>query len=253
MIIRNSLFLLILFSSFTCTSQEVSNNIKKDLSLSEIYKKYYKNRYDYGEKEGEGRDSILNRFKQNLITTLKNKDYANCLFDSLKRDVKIIKSKDKKLQLFSWDELNGGTWHIYNVAYKYKYNNKLYADFLPIDEYGLLEAVHYKIVEEVNNSYLVKAYGTHGAGQDYYIYRLLSFKENKLVDCYKCFNGEDFFVFKKMRSYDIQPEYDSKSKEIKYPEMIPSNHEGEKTGFNEPSGKTLKLKYENGVFVKSNH
>lgn len=250
--LKSSFFLFIIFSFFGCSSQETSSNISKDLSLSNIYKKYDENRYDYGGEGEEGRDSILNRFKHTLIKTLKNKKYITCAFDSLKLDVKIIKSKDSKLKLFSWDEFNNGTWHIYNGAFQYNNDGKLYAGLLPKDKYGYLESLHYEITEKINNSYLVKAYGTHGSGEDYYLYRLLNVENNTITDCSKCFNGKDFFLFEKPRGYEVDPKYDSASKEISYPEMIPSYHDGEETGFTKPSGKILKLKYKNGVFAKSN-
>lgn len=244
---------------FSCISQEINASIKeeaqlkKDVQLANIYEKFYQNRHDYSANFGESRDTILNRFKKTLLKTLENIESFNYPFDSLQKDVKIIKSDDNKLRLFSWDELNGGTWHIYKAAYQFIEEGKVYSGFLPVDNEMYLEAVHYKIVSKIEDFYLVKAYGTHGAGNDHYVYRLLSFKDKKLIDCVKCFDGNNIFIFEKMRGYDAEPSFNIKTNTISYPELQPNIKDGEETGFTEPSGKILKLEYIDGTFVKSNN
>jgi len=49
---------------------------------------------------------------EKLEKTLANSASVAYPFEKLGEKIKILTSKDKKLRIFSWDELNGGTWHI---------------------------------------------------------------------------------------------------------------------------------------------
>jgi len=252
-------YLIIIFSVFGCKSQnnQKTLQINKDIELSRAYKKFVNNRHDYASVEGEARDTILNRFKKGLIETLSNKKYALFPFDSLSKEIQVVKSKDEKLRIFSWDELNGGTWHIYNSIYQYNTKEKSYSGLLSLKSditnggVNHTDIAHYEINEIEDNQYLVKGYGTHGSGKDFYVYRLLSFKNEKIEDCIGCFNGEDRFVYEKSRGHDLKPTYDVASKTIHYPELEPHTLDGEETGFMKPSGKILKLKYKNGKFIST--
>ena len=227
------------------------NNEKQlqDQRITAIYEKFSESRHS------EARDTILNRFKMLLLKSLANKLYAAFPFDSLANKITIISSKDKKLRIFSWNEFSGGTWHAYNSAYQLNLENSSYSGFLTSesDSIGTLlfdDIIHYKIQKIEKNQYLVKGYGTHGHGFDFYTFRLFSFKNGIVTDCDKCFDGKDRLVFNKPRAFDISSVYNLETQEISYPEMKTSYFEGEDSGFTEPSGKILKLKYKNGVFIK---
>jgi hypothetical protein len=221
--------------------------LKKDLELANIYDKFDKNRHDYGE---SARDTILNRFKTTLLKTLSNKEFANFPFDSLSKNIKIVTSKDKKLKIFSWDELSGGTRHNYNSAYQYNDKKKSYSGLLT-SETGLNgnlffdDIIHLKIFQLPETKYLVVGYGTHGAGREFYTFRLLSFIDNKIVDCTKCFDKKDRFVFIIPRG-DKAPIYDEKSKIILFSEY----KEDEETGFLHKTGEVSKMKLIKNSFIK---
>ncbi len=241
-----------------CQSQngDASALVEKDMQLVNIYKKYNENRHDYGSQKGEARDTILNRFKETLIKTLSSEKAASYPFDSLSKTIKAIASKDKRLRVFSWDELNGGTRHIYNSAFQYDSGDKTYSGILSLNDNSdegishYTDVIHFEIEDVDKDLYLVKGYGTHGGGKDFYVYRLLSFKNGEVTDCSDCFDGEDRLVFVKSRGNKVSPKYNKDTKEITYPEMKPSLHEGEETGFEKPTGKILKLKYKEGTFIK---
>lgn len=255
----NIIFYAILFClTLGCQSQNgdgVSLH-EKDLQLVNIYEKYNENRHDYGSQKGEARDTILNRFKKTLIKTLLSDKAASYPFDSLSNTIKVIGSKDKKLRIFSWDELSGGTRHIYNSVFQYNSGEKTFSGFLSLDDNSddgdvhYTDVIHFEIEDVDKGLYLVKGYGTHGGGKDFYVYRLFSFKNGEISDCSNCFDGEDRLVFIKPRGNKVSPEYNKETKEITYPEMKPGFHEGEETGFEKPTGKVLKLKYKEGTFIK---
>ncbi len=252
------LYVILFCLTLGCQSQNGEAVLlhEKDLQLVEIYDKYSENRHDYGSKKGEARDTILNRFKETLLKTLSSDKAISFPFDSLSNTIKVIASKDKKLRIFSWDELNGGSWHIYNSAFQYDAEGKTHSGILSLNDSVNDELLHYTDVihfeiEDVDKGlYLVKGYGTHGSGKDFYVYRLLSFEKGKVADCSSCFDGEDRLVFIKPRGDKVSPKYDKEKKEITYLEMKPSFHDGEETGFERPTGKVLKLKYKEGAFIK---
>ena len=65
------IYLLSFLILLSCQSQipDKSFLVKKDLELTNIYKKFIENRHDYDE---NGRDTILNLFKSTLLNTLSN-------------------------------------------------------------------------------------------------------------------------------------------------------------------------------------
>lgn len=115
---------------------------------------------------------------------------------------------------------------------------------------------HYKIYEIENDKYLVKGYGTHGGGKEFFVYRLLSFENDKIIDCSKCFDGKDRFIYEISRGDKLEPKYNNSLKVISYHELVESYIQGNKdepSGFMEASGKILKLQYKDGKFVISNN
>ncbi len=229
-----------------------------DSTLTSIYKKYRENIYDYGSSLNEARDSILNRFTKTLKSVLNDKQYNSVSYDSLGKYIQIRTSKDDKLKTFSWDELNVGSRKQYNSIYQYKDDGKITVDFLSLkDETGhrisITEILHYKIYKVDDYSYLLKGYGSYGGGREFYVFRLLTYVNGKLQDCLGCFNGSDRFFYEIARGRDnLIPEYNKINKEISYYELEESYVDGdinEPSGFMRSTGKILKLKYKNGMFI----
>jgi len=242
------------FATFCNVAQADDAKLKaKDAELAGIYNQFKENRYDYGDTKDDGRDVFLNQFIDTLLQTLSDKQYASIAFDELGEVITIASSQDNKLTLFSWDEFNGGTWHVYRAAFQYRSGANTLAGLLPVDEAQYAQAIHYKIVDNIDGAYLVKAYGTHGSGQDYYLYRLLSVKNNVVSDCSQCFDSNDMFIFEKMRALEAIPSYDPATQTLSYPQLKPVLKDGEETGFTEPTGIALTLQYSNGNFVKTTH
>ncbi len=251
-------FIILIGYSTTIHSQQSIDVDSVDTHLTSIYKKFKDNRHDYGGKYGEARDSILIRFQNTLAETLTKESFWNVKYDSLSEHMKIITSKDDKLKIFSWDEFNGGTWHIYNSMYQYKVNNELAVGFLTTkteDHYitDNTEVYHYQIYSIDNDKYLAKAYGTHGSGKEFYMFRLLSFRDGVLKDCDGCFNGDNKFMYEISRGHDeLIPQYNPDTMEISYHELVENYIDGDldsPSGFMDSTGKILKLRYKNGVFI----
>ncbi|MDH7446806.1 hypothetical protein [Aquimarina sp. 2201CG14-23] len=237
-----------------CISQQ-SKNVDfsvQDQLLANVYDKYYENRLDYGDSYGEARDTILIRFRETLLKVISDKESISHSFDSLNSKIKIIVSEDQKLRIFSWDELNGGTWHIYNSIFQYKENEMYSFGDLKIvqktpnsSSYSDVAYVH--IDKLSDTEYLLKGYGTHGGGQDFYVFRKITFKNNQARDCDRCFNGENQLLFIKPRADKTSPVFKSSSNTIELPEY----KENENTGFLEKTGNTITHSYKNGNFIKT--
>ena len=244
-------FLYVTFSFLSCSSQSVihAGQSIQDKALLETYKKFIEHRHDYGT---SARDTILDRFKKDLIKTLADPKYAAYTFEALASKTEIIISKDNKLKIISWDELNGGTWHVYNSVFQYNHKGSSFSGFLSLDKNGekplfYTDIIHSSIQKIGNNEYLVTGYGTHGRGEDFKTFRLLGFSNNRIEDCNKCFDGQDRLVFIKPRGKDDKyPDFDSKKKIITYP-LYKENQE---TGFLERTKTMVSLKYHNGNFIQ---
>ena len=220
--------------------------------LAQLYQDFKASHYadeDFDKKQG-----LLLTFKNTLLDELSQRDSHVATYDSLANSIEIITTKNKQLRIFSWDELNGGSWHVYGAAYQYSgEDSSPIVGMLNTTDEGKVyaDATYYQVQEMSTGKFLLMGYGTHGAGKDFYVYRLLSVEDGQLVDCDSCFDGDDMFVFEKPRSFDIAPTYDPTYKTIAYPELIPKFLDGEETGFSRPTGETLRLQYKDGSFIKT--
>ncbi|MBL3659083.1 hypothetical protein [Fulvivirga sediminis] len=228
----------------SCISQKMEKKTESaDSLLLNIYNSYYEHRQNYATDQSAGRDSIMQRFKNELKSYLSQPQYAQLDFKALKShpNVHIITSEDQKLKIFSWDLLNGGTNHTYDNVFVWIDEHKTQTGKINNDESMYLKA--YLLPD---NSYLTIAYGTKGAGTDYYTLRKLSWQNQHFTDCEACFEGENKLVYTKPRADDSYPIYNITSKTISFPEY----RKEEETGFFKPTGDTTILKYTNGKFTK---
>lgn len=245
-------YLVIVFSLVRCNSQNdkylTANAKQLDISLKESYDEFSVNKYNY-----DIRNSILRSFRSQMRTVLSDLSTRHYSFEELAKSIKVLESKDKKLKLFSWDEYNGGTWHIYNSAYQYTGFDQLITGSLVLDDidsykkpFFFTDINYFELYQPDNDHYLALGYGTHGQGHEFYTMRLLSFVNGEIQDCKACFNGEDRLVLYKSRTVKGVIEYDDQSKTLKYPEQI----EDQNMSVMKPSGNIITLKYKKGVFVK---
>jgi len=222
---------------------------KEDIALTSMYNEYYKDRKEFGHQK----DSLLPVFVKQLEKTISDTRFLSFSFDSLTRSkqVSVVVSKDTKLKLVSWDTFNMGTWHIYGSMYRYIEDTKIYTGLLTKKDTSgeiidFTDSFHFEIYDIDTNTYLIKSYGTHGSGRDFYTMRLLSFVKDEIKECNKCFDQKDYLLFEKNRADKVSPEYDQKNKTIQYPEY----KEDAETGFLRKTGKTIKLYYNDGFFIK---
>ncbi len=245
--IKHSTYLLLL----VCLGFSLHAQSSKDDKLTALYNQIYTHRHDY-----EVKAQLLTTFKATLLNTLKSKPISNLNLESFNKHVKQITSPDGKLTIISWDEFSGGTWHVYNAAYQYTHDSGLLEaqiigkDLEVQDALMFADAYYLKIHHIEATKYLIKGYGSHGYGHDFYTFRLFDFSLNKpSKDCKNGFDGKRIFCFEKPRHLNLKPKYIPKEQHITYPELVPNILDGEDTGFSKPNGKYQTLIYNNGTFT----
>ena len=250
-------FLLIFFSFFiiSCSKKVQALKEKSYLSFSKTYDKYVENEFDY-----DGRDTILKRFKNELSTALNDEALKKYYFPKWDKKRAISVSKDSTLTILSWDWENNGTFHRYESMYRLVKNNKIYTGFLFEHDGGqkeIFSTVYYKSYSLPNSSFLVKGWGTHGGGKEFFVFRNLKLKNGRLQDCLSCFNGENQLFYEITRGKDnLEPKFDAVTNEISYHELTENFVDGDKdspSGFMDATGKILRLQYKDGEFVKPNN
>jgi len=173
-------------------------------------------------------------------------------FDSLSNYIKLIRSKDGKVRIFSWDELTGGTWHDMAVIVQFRDNNKINTQWIDSDisdePNGLTDAIQFAIYDiQINEQphYLCFGWGTYGSGHHHNSILIFSIENNSIKVCSTCIE-EEYVVILAPRTEKINLEYDNEKKIISFDEF---SYDDE-MGYFKRTGEKVKLKFEKGKFHK---
>lgn len=200
-------------------------------------------------------DSLAPDFRQATIKALSRKEFFEYPFDSLSTRVKMIRSSDSKLRIFSWDEKTGGSRHDFSAVVQYMgANGKVIShsinDFRDTGEKEYTEAGYYEayvLSKESDPKYLLLGWGTFGAGHQHYVTRVLQSKEGRLIDCDRCFDGKDFWPIILRRRDKADLTFNPDDSTIRHKEF----RENVETGFYAPTRKVVELKWNGTAFIKS--
>ena len=202
------------------------------------------------------------KFKEELRAVLLKPKTFKYPFDSLGKYINIISSQDKRLRLYSWDEMTGGTWH--QMAALAQYTNEagnIYCENLDSDFYGdetdISDIIFYKIndvvIQNIPN-YIVFGWGTFGGGSHFKIVKVFTIIGNKITDNNKIFKLNDKLIselyLSTSRSNKINLDYNSKNQVIEFDEFRRPSENEEEMGYMHPipTGNTIKLKFNGKVF-----
>lgn len=198
-------------------------------------------------------DSLAPAFKQKLAEQLVNPITFNNSLDSLSNYVNVKVSPDKNIKFYSWDEIEGGTWHKINCLAQFKSSKgtivvqQLNADSSS-DSVDFTDSGIYKVYEIFINSakhYLTFASGTHGGGHQHEIVQIFSIVSDKLVKCTSCFSNSTDLIIEYPRSEKSNLIFNQRTNEISYSEFKFDNE----IGFYRSTGQVVKLKLKNGRFT----
>lgn len=169
----------------------------------------------------DSHDSLAHLFRKNFGELLQEEISSAYPFDSLRRYVSICKSKDGKLRTFSWDELEGGTWHNMTAYAQYRTaSGKLAVKRLDSDmddetETGAFSDVRIYTIHELavngTTTYLLLGSGTHGAGMHHAMARVFQINSELLELQKNTFGKIPELVTEIPRSFPPDMRYDDKT------------------------------------------
>jgi hypothetical protein len=245
--------LIISLSGCSTSLRQTSPLNALDVELKEIFH----NRFtlDYSKK-----DSITKLLELKMTNLLKDSVSFDYPFDSLSTEIKILRSTDNRLKIYSWDELSGGTAHDMSVYAQFKDKSGEVRfqrlDSGDADLSGYSESLIYELYTVLINdttNYLTLGYGTFGGGHYHSIVQIFKIESKKLVKGKDCFvnplggNSMTDLVIVAPRSEKIKLKYYPESQELIYNEFV---YGGDDSGSYYPTGFTVTLKLINGKFQK---
>jgi hypothetical protein len=202
---RSLISFLLVMVTMSCFGQKTTM-AAREKKLVKLYKALQDSRY---EEPYEHSESLRKEFSETLEKTLLLKESIDHPFDSLSEYISISRSEDKKLRIFSWDDLSGGTWHVCTSRAQYIYGGMPKLTRLDtgreMELGGYTDATFgsiYKIIMNGKEAYLVMGYGTHGSGEHFSIAAVLSPSVKGISICTTCFDGVEYLVNESRRTHD---------------------------------------------------
>ena len=197
-------------------------------------------------------DSLAPSFLRLISEQLTNPITFNNSFDSLSKYLNIKTSADRKIKFYSWDDINGGTWHNINCLAQFKADNgNIIVQQLNtenIDSVDYTDSGIYDVFEIFINAtkyYLTFASGTHGSGHQHKIVQVFSIVSDKLIKCKSCFADNKDLIIEYPRSDKANLVFNEKTSEISYSEFELDDD----IGFYKPTGQVITLKLNKGKFT----
>ena len=244
---RTLIIIFVGLTSWLPSFSQTNELDKVDIELTTIF-----NDFVYG--QYENRDSIGLQIKQKIKNLLTNPETFDYPFDSTSKYIKITKSPDNKLRIYSWNEMSGGTWHDIAVFAQFKTDNdKIRLRQLDSDnedmtgeftDAGIYEIHTITIDNQIH--YLTLGAGTHGSGHHHSIVQIFKIQGENLVKCEDCFEFQKDLVVEVPRAQNIDLQFNSDKLEITHNEfrLVDS------TGFSMSTGEISTWKLKDGIFKK---
>lgn len=196
----------------------------------------------------EKRDSIFNLFDISVQRLMISTEFCNFQLDSTtfqsnpsKSDEgmhlaytfinNLVKcSSDHKIRVFSWDNLEGGSYHTYTNYLQYKTINGN-CKTIPFETIQNNVEVGYYRIEKVSKEnriiYIIFGYGTYGGGRQHKNVRFFELINDEPKECFKFYsNGIDLVVYSN-RNQNPDIKLDKEKGIITYREFLYN----EETGF----------------------
>jgi hypothetical protein len=164
-------------------------------------------------------------------------------------DMVMCTSPDKRLRVFSWDDLGGGSFHSFTNYLLFEHADG-HCRLSPFDtaescvEVGYYEIVQFR--EQGRDFYLLTGYGTYGGGQHHVAVRTLEVSQDEWIECFECYPNQREWVIYSNRSQDPDLGFDPNTLELSFREYEYDNE----TGFYQDKYQQRKLKFENGKWTQ---
>lgn len=224
--------------------------------LSEVDKELVRCYRTFADADGEARaNNLAEWFKTRLVTELQNPVTFYGNLSGLSNHISIRISPDKKIKFYSWDNLDGGTWHTINCLAQFvSADGKIVVQQLNSGNEGETSEFTDSGVYEVNELqtdslklYVAFASGTHGSGHSHKIIRVFTLGKNQLEECTKCYKDGKYLVIEYPRGDRVELKFDTATSTITYPEYVLGV---EMDGFYAATGKVVTLKFTDNIFKR---
>ena len=168
--------------------------------------------------------SISPIIEKRLVLDLKDSSSFYSPLTKLSKYVTIKTSEDSLVKTYSWDRINGGSWHdmASYIQYKTSSGKIKHLRLDTGDETGtgeptsviIYDVFHIKTKNE--SLYLLLGWGTYGSGKHHSLARVYKIIDNDIVLCDTIFGGKKYIFAGANRGDKINLEYDSKLKQLSY-------------------------------------
>lgn len=159
-----------------------------------------------------------------------------------------LRSADSMVQIVSWDDLGGGSYHTYTgwiqVRTQVGCNIQTLAQITGEDEVSI--SAIYDLPGENSDKYLLFGYGTYGSGKQHAGFWIVERTENGLVNCADCIPLGVEHVIYCNRTQEIQLQYDPVTTTLSYRKYALD----EMTGFYRRAYKTVSWNVTNGKLLR---
>jgi hypothetical protein len=229
---KNTLLSLLILLGFAMAAHGQADALqKRDASITAAYKTFLasssEDRYD---KTGP---EFLTQMKAALLDPV---TFGGTL-DSLKTYITIQTSPDQKVKFYSWDALDGGTWHNFHCFAQFQgADGKVH--YLQIDtgdedrdgaytDSEIIEVLEIQV--QGQTFYLTRAWGTHGSGMQHQFIQVYRFIDGSLVHCESCMGEDGGFAIEYPRSSKLDFVFDPMKNQISYQILGKQNAQGQVT------------------------
>lgn len=173
---------------------------------------------------------------------------------NLSKYISINMSEDSLVKTYSWDRIDGGTWHDMASYAQYKTSSGT-IKYLRLDSGNegdtgeptsviIYDIFHIKAKKA--SYYLLLGWGTYGGGMHHSLARVYRITNDEFVLCDSMFQGQQYALVTLPRVAKINLTYNPKTKELSY---FNYDDEGDNTTHQEELKRDTWL-FKNGTFIK---
>lgn len=132
-------------------------------------------------------------------------------------------SQDNKIRIFSWDNLDGGSYHTYTNFVQINTDNDQ-CEVVPFDTSELNAEVGYYRINQIDQGgktfYLLFGHGTYGGGKHHKIAKIFYIENGVFTECFDCYPETRNLLIYSNRGQEIGLQFDKKQKKLTYKQFM---------------------------------
>lgn len=229
------LLVIVLFSLLSCNRSRSIDDKNEETHKNELFSMEEALALD--EELAEAFDSFWGNWESYESTYMKAQAFQDKLmhvllnepktifypFEKLSERISIVKSDCNRIRFYSWNNLSGGSWQMMtNFAQFQNRAGEVIFKQLDSDEKRdkdeYIDAVIYdvqRIIIKDRHSEGLKGYlhfitfgsGSTGGGSHFKVIQIFRIEDDELLFCETCFDGENYYMYRTSRIYDIELDF----------------------------------------------